>query len=207
MNSSLEQILATQKHLWRGRAVDTAQSVVKTGYAALDEALPGGGWPADALVEVAAPRRGMGELRLLLPAMASAAAAGRQLVWIAPPYIPYAPALAAAGIDLSQLLVLQPKRPGDIAWAMEQVLRLPQCGVALAWPGRLKPVMVRRLQLAAERGGSLGILFTSAAHGGLPTAMRLRLLPSSPKAHAVARVEILKSRSAARRRVVDIVAY
>ena len=33
-------------------------------------------------------------------------AAGRSLAWIAPPHRPYAPALAAAGIDLARVLVV-----------------------------------------------------------------------------------------------------
>jgi len=198
----LEQLLRNNRLLWRGRGSATpAIQVWPTGFEGLDELLPGGGWPRDALVELVVEQWGIGELQLLLPMLKSASDGGRWLVLIAPPYIPYAPGLAAAGLDLARLLLLRPKRPEDIPWAMEQVLRQPRAAVVLAWPGRLKSVMVRRLQLAAEAGGSLGILLSSREGGSSPAALRLRLCPQRDGLQ----VRILKSRASCRRQILDLV--
>ena len=75
----------------------------RPAFAALDAALPGRGWPQGALTEMLLEREGIGEIRLTLPALARVQAQGRDVVWIAPPHRPYAPALAAAGLDLARL--------------------------------------------------------------------------------------------------------
>jgi cell division inhibitor SulA/protein ImuA len=41
---------------------------------------------------------------------------------VSPPYIPYAPALARAGIDLTKLLMVHSRREMDTLWAIEQAL-------------------------------------------------------------------------------------
>ena len=64
----------------------------------LDGQLPGGGWPDSGLVELLPNESGIGELRLLMPALAKLSREARWIAWIAPPYLPYAPALASAGI-------------------------------------------------------------------------------------------------------------
>src|SRR5690348_14233552 len=72
--------------LWRGRSA--ARSItVPTGFSALDAALPGGGWPQVGLVEILISRIGIGELYLLLPALAfiTCKTEARWCAWIAPP--------------------------------------------------------------------------------------------------------------------------
>jgi len=201
MSSDLEKLLSGHRHVWRGRGAMTSRGrVLATGFTVLDAVLPEGGWPADALMEVIAPREGIGELQLLLPAMVTAARQGQWLVWIAPPYIPCASALVASGISLQRLLLLRPSRQEDIPWAMEKVLRQRRCAMVLAWPGRLKPVVVRRLQLAAAAGQSLGVLFQHRDGSGSPAALRLRLAAAA----AGLQVDILKSRGACRRQSIHL---
>ena len=201
MEDTLESLLQSSPLLWRGRGgASHAIAVWPTGFADLDGLLPGSGWPRHGLLELLAPEWGIGELQLLLPALTAASGAGQRLVLIAPPYIPYAPALASAGVDLSRLLLLQPKGQAEIAWAMEQALRQPACAMVLAWPGALKSVMVRRLQLAAEAGRSLGILLLQRDWGGSPAALRLRLRPQPEGLQ----VQILKSRASCRRQSVEL---
>ncbi len=119
-----------------------------TGHAALDAVLPGGGWPSQALAEVKLAREGIGEMRLVLPAVASLTRAGRQVVWVAPPYRPYAPALAAAGVDLHRLVLVRCRDAREALWAFDQALRAPECGAAFAWLAES-----RRAQAAPARGG------------------------------------------------------
>src|ERR1700693_4967786 len=100
--------LLSHPAIWRGNALShVASASVPTGFAELDAELPGGGWPTAALTEILPQNEGIGELRILGHAPAALSARGRWLAWIAPPYLPYAPALQAAGIDLARLLFIK----------------------------------------------------------------------------------------------------
>lgn len=180
--------------IWRGRGA-ARREALPSDFAALDEWLPGGGWPRAGLIEILAARFGSGELYLLLPALAALtrAAAARWCVWVAPPLMPFAPALAAAGIALDRVAVVGGARP---LWAFEQVLGSGACDAALAWGGQPKPRELRRLQLAAERGRTLGVLFRPrrAARETSPAVLRLGLTPLA----AGVRVTLLKGRGAVR---------
>lgn len=127
--------------VWRGDALSRANiRAVASGFSELDAELPGGGWPAGALTEIFPAHEGIGELRLLGPALAALSARGEPLAWIAPPYLPYAPALAAAGIDPAKLVIVRTASAQDALWAAEQALRSNACGAVLAWPQRVKYV-------------------------------------------------------------------
>lgn len=110
LDPRLERLLA-HPALWRGRSA-ARSSVVPTGFAALDAALPGNGWPQTGLVEVLSAHLGVGELYVLLPAIASLSRqpAARWCAWIAPPLVPFAPALAAHGVRLGRMLVVHADR-------------------------------------------------------------------------------------------------
>ena len=175
--STLAQLLS-HPAIWRGGALgNVATPGVPTGFPALDAELPGGGWPAAALTEILPRHEGIGELRILGPALASLSAHGRGLAWIAPPYLPYAPALQAAGIDPARLLVVRTRSPRETLWAVEQVLRSNACGAVLAWPHKIAWPELRRLQLAPEGSQALAILFRPPRVAGeaSPAALRLAL--------------------------------
>ena len=180
--------------IWRGRGA-ARLAALASGFTALDEWLPGRGWPRSGLIEILTARFGSGELYLLLPALAALtrAAAARWCVWVAPPLMPFAPALAAAGLALDRMAVVGGARP---LWAFEQVLGSGACDAALAWARQPKPRELRRLQLAAERGRTLGVLFRprSAAREASPAVLRLGLTPLA----AGVRVTLLKGRGAVR---------
>jgi cell division inhibitor SulA/protein ImuA len=159
--------------IWRGRSAARLETL-PSGFAALDEALPGGGWPRSGLIEILIARFGSGELSLLLPALAALtrAASARWCVWVAPPLMPFAPALVARGLLLERIAVVGGMRP---LWAFEQVLRSGACDAALAWSRAPKPRDIRRLQLAAERGRTLGILFRPQRAARESSAALMRL--------------------------------
>ena len=184
--------------IWRGRSAARLE-VLPSGFAALDEALPGGGWPRSGLIEILIPRFGSGELSLLLPALAarSRAATARWCVWVAPPFMPFAPGLVAQGLVLERVAVVGGERP---LWAFEQVLGSGACDAALAWARSARPRDIRRLQLAAERGRTLGVLFRPrrAAHQSSAAVLRLSV---EARASGV-RVTLLKGRGA--RGVVEL---
>lgn len=180
---SLEPIFK-RADIWRGgehalREKTPSAQCIPTGLAALDEQLPGGGWPLGTLAEVLLPYHGIGELELLMPVLARLSRMERRLVWVAPPYLPYAPALQEAGIDLTHLLLIQAHNPQQQLWAMEQALRAGVCGAVLAWPHTPDPRVLRRLQLAAEAGQAAGILFRPLpdARQASPAGLRIELTP------------------------------
>ncbi len=149
-----------------------------TGFKTLDEQLSGSGWPTDGITELLYEHAGIGEIRLLAPALAnlSQQQAG-WILWVSPPYIPYAPALIAAGIDLTSILVINPKNQTDSLWAMEQALASTSCCAVLAWPKNINDKQVRRLQVASKSGKSLGILFrsTQSVKQASPAELRIEL--------------------------------
>ncbi|MCG6873711.1 MAG: translesion DNA synthesis-associated protein ImuA [Betaproteobacteria bacterium] len=176
--SSLLHAILQRSDVRRGAELGrVAVPSVPSGFPALDAELPGGGWPASALTEILPRHEGIGELRLLGPALARLAGAGRCLAWIAPPYLPYAPALAAAGIDLARLLIVRTGSAKEALWATEQALRAGVCGAVLAWPGETRYPDLRRLQLAAEASSGLAVLFRApqAARDASPAPLRLLL--------------------------------
>lgn len=178
--------------VWRGGELPAAAGGIPTGFPELDALFPGGGWPQGALTEILVPGEGMGALDLVLPALARLSRERRWIAWVAPPYIPYAPALAAAGVDLSRVLLIHPEAASDGLWAVEQTLRAGTCGAVLAWPVAGDQKVTRRLQLAAEAGRTWGILFRPAdmAGRGSPAALRLSV---ARDADAVA-VQVMKRR-------------
>jgi hypothetical protein len=173
---SLDQLLQ-RTDIWRGGRLAGPVRAIATGYSELDDLLPGGGWPQGALTEILMSRQGIGALRLLMPALAQLSHDDRWICWVAPPHIPYAPALVAAGVDLSRVLLVHPGARQDGLWAVEQSLRSGNCGAVLAWPALDDAAVLRRLQLAAEAGDALGFLFRSqpVARRSSPAALRIQL--------------------------------
>jgi cell division inhibitor SulA/protein ImuA len=212
---SLDDLIAQSK-LWRGRGAVSSAAVLPTGFDALDRYLPGGGWPQRALTEIFLDRYGIGELSLLMPALAelSRQTAKKKpwIVWIAPPFIPYAPALSRHGLDLERVLLVHPSRapaarsgsagtlaaavtsqsPKDALWAVEQTIRSKASTAALAWLDEASSIALRRLQLGAEQYRCWTVLFQPAAalSRSSPAALRLRLSHRG----GYARIEILKCR-------------
>src|SRR5258706_4515511 len=120
--------LLDRPDIWRGHALSRAGApTLPCGFPGLDAELPGGGWPAGALTEILPAHEGIGELRLLGPALAGLSRRGLRLAWIAPPHLPYAPALAAAGIDLTPLIIVRTRS------RQEELLAARQGPASHAW--------------------------------------------------------------------------
>jgi cell division inhibitor SulA len=166
--------------LWRGDRLARTEDAVSSGFASLDRELPGGGWPKAVLTELCADAEGIGELSLLLPAIRRLTQAGEWIALLAPPHIPYAPALAGRGIDPARMIVIETEEDKDRWWAAEQVLRANSAGALLFWPKTSTDQRTRRLQLAAQEGKALAFLFTSTlrAAQSSPSPLRIRLSSS-----------------------------
>lgn len=162
--------------LWRadqlaGHGIRT----VASGHTALDAELPGGGWPQHALTELLLPRPGVGEIRLLAPALGVLCGAGRNIVLLGPPHLPYGPAWQALGLQLDRMLVIRADTPADRLWAAEQTLKSGGVGALLAWLPQARSEQLRRLQLAAQGSESLVFLLRPLPeqHVSSPAPLRL----------------------------------
>ncbi|MGY0503963.1 translesion DNA synthesis-associated protein ImuA [Luteimonas sp. e5] len=168
--------LIDARQVWRGPArapeVPTGQP---TGHAELDARLPWGGWPPASLSEILMPADGVGELSLVMPTLARLTRAGQRIVLIAPPYRVHAPGWRNGGVDLAQIEVVQAATGKDALWAAEQCLRSAACAAVLCWPMKADDRALRRLQVAAETGQSLGFVFRDARQARNPSPAALRL--------------------------------
>jgi cell division inhibitor SulA/protein ImuA len=208
MNPSLAQVLE-RSDIRRGDAFAVAPApTFSSGFAALDAELPGGGWPRGALTELLAEHEGIGELGLLLPALAALTGAGQAVVLVAPPHGVHAPAWAAAGVRLDRLRLVFPRRPRDALWAGVEALRCGGVGATLLWPdalfrGTLPAGSLRRLQVAAGEGGGGAFCFRPAqfAPAASPAPLRLQLQPA-PAGAGQLRVTLLKRRGPPARQAV-----
>ena len=169
-------------HSQRSRGEDC----LATGFPELDDELHGG-WPRAGLGELLCTASGIGELRLLAPALKGLCEReNRWIVWVNPPHVPYAPALERLGVDLGKVLLVFPKDHRQALWAFEQALATASCSAALGWlsESRLRFADIRRLQLAARKGGAWAMLFrpASAACHASPAELRIEAtsLPSPP---------------------------
>jgi protein ImuA len=208
--------------LWRASQLGhRAQAALPTGFAALDAELPGGGWPRRALAELLLPHAGVGEMRLLAPALAALTRAGQRVLWVDPPAAPCAPALEQLGLDVRRLVVVHGRDgvpgggdahgrngargararrlPGaaDLLWALEQALASGELGAVLAWlPEPLRADALRRLQLAAQAHDGPVFVFRALAARLQPSAAPLRLALHAAGPDALS-VDVLKRRGPA----------
>lgn len=166
--------------LWRASQLARGNvRTVKSGYPALDGQLPGKGWPTGTLVDLMMPTPGIGEIRLLAPALAEVAEKG--IVLLQPPQTPQALAFAALGIKPSQLIWLKHPKTGDALWAAEEVLRSGAWGGLLFWVNHVRNDSLRRLHLAAQGSETLFFLMRplNSVQDASPAPLRLSLYPVS----------------------------
>lgn len=196
-DEALAELERQHPGLWRAGQLGQASalSVWPTGFDALAAELPGGGWPVGAVTELLHADCGMGELRLLLPALRSLTAAKRRLALIGPPHAPNAMGLAAAGLSESEIYWIRSGQPAgtrakspaaertaaqaDLLWAAEQVLRSQAFGGVLVWLPSVRPEAVRRLQVLAQASDAVVWAWrpATALRESSPAVLRLLLSP------------------------------
>lgn len=189
--------------LWRGTQFsERTGPALPTGHAALDAELPGGGWPTGALIELLVHQHGIGEVRLLKPALASSNSE-RPVVLLRPPFRPNALCWTNWALPPDRLLCIDTQRTRDAWWAAEQVLRHNCCAALILWADPIAMPQLRRLHLAAQAGEALFFMFRplAARAQASPAALRCVL---APQASGV-RVAIVKRRGPACASPVDVV--
>lgn len=152
------------------------------GVPEIDRALPGGGVRLGCIHEVAGDESATGFCAALLaralvtgPGGTRASAAGPRgggqgaLLWLARDDDLYAPGLVRYGIGAGQLLVVSGlRRRDDMLWAMEEALRCRAVRGVVAETGGTGLAAGRRLMLAAEGTGVLGLMLSREAGAALP---------------------------------------
>jgi hypothetical protein len=150
-----------------------------TGYAKLDAALHQGGWPVSSLVELFNHGHGIGEWQLLIPSLVRQHASQAVCLLIAPPFLPYPPALEQSGISSQDVLVTTPASLADMVWCTVQALKSRACATVIVWLGehKLQTAQLRKLQLAARGSGSLTFLYRHQrfAQQHSPATLRLEI--------------------------------
>jgi cell division inhibitor SulA/protein ImuA len=149
------------------------------------------------------------------------------VAWVAPPFVPYAPALQQHRVNIDRLLMIHPTSgKKNRLWAVEQVARSGSSAGVLAWvtaADSIEDVILRRLQLAAEEQKCWVVMFrpARARFERSPAALRIRVsqaapatarvalpraaMPANPPA-AATRVEIIKCQGG-RPGVVDVAGF
>ncbi|CDX24407.1 Protein ImuA [Mesorhizobium plurifarium] len=168
-----------------------AKSVLPFRIAEVDSRLPGGGLALGALHEVAGGGNGAidGAAAALFAAGIAAGTKGKVLWCIARPDL-FAPALAHAGLAPDRVIYVEAGDDKTVLACIEEGLRHGGLGAVVGEVARLPMTASRRLQLAAEGTGSIGIVLrrwrrqTEATDFGQPTAAmtrwRISVLPSTP---------------------------
>ena len=158
-SASLRALLAQQ-------IPKTNRCLFHTGLAALDEIAPGGGFRCGAIHELlfdsAAPSP---KSFALLLAGAAQSATGGVIVWSDPRRELYPAAVSAAGLDLRRLILLRPRNAAHELSMLSECLRCRGVSATVANLNRLSNIEARRLQLAAESGGGVGIFLRPTLKG------------------------------------------
>jgi protein ImuA len=174
-------VLAESIHpaLWRASQLAQGRGrVLDTGFPALSREMPGGGWPLGALVDLLVQQHGVGELRLLRPALAQL---GKQPVaLLQPPHDVNIAGIAYIGLAPERLMRVNAPTSTDSLWAAEQILRAGTCGALLYWNQHVQSSSLRRLHLTAQASNTLFVMVRplSSARDASPAALRLSLQPT-----------------------------
>jgi protein ImuA len=150
--------------------------VVEFGAAEIDDELPAGGLAAGCLHEIAACRddaaahgfaawllgRAMGEAGVALWCRARGRGGGAAF--------PYGPGLARFGLATDRLIVARASGTTDALWALEEALRSGRFAAVLGENVTPDLTATRRLQLAAEAGGTMALLLTGDGANRLSAA-------------------------------------
>jgi protein ImuA len=181
------------------------------GAAEVDGALPWGGLRADGLHEVIAADTGAAGAVMGFAAglLARATAAGGTALWCSPARTLaetgglYGPGLAAFGLAPERLVVVRGRNDTEVLWAMEEGLRSRRLAAVLGEVEALDLTASRRLQLAAEHGGTPALaLRPRGAETQLSAALTRWRLGAAPAAEGEGRarwqVELWRCRGGGR---------
>ena len=160
------------------------------GVEAIDSRLAGGGLACAALHEAAGERPGLSDSAAATLFLASIAARREgPVLWALASRDLFAPGLALAGLEPGRVLYAECGRDEDVLAVMEEGLRHGGLAAVVGEAGRVPMAAARRLQLAAEEGGTTALMLKRWRKGGAEplgdpspavTRWRLACVPSAP---------------------------
>jgi protein ImuA len=168
---TLADKIALPRALLARRCADRTRDFFPTGLAALDAIAPSGGLQWGAIHELlfdgglCVPR-----FPALLLARAAQGAGGGVAVFSDPRRELHPTAIAMAGVDLRRVILLRPRNRGQEISALAECLRCKGVSATLTLLDRLGDIEARRLQLAAEAGGGVGVFMRPQARNKSPSA-------------------------------------
>ena len=202
---SLESLL-DHGHLWRGKGQYT-QGFHSTSFIELDQVLPHGGWPQDAIIELISATPGLGDMALVLPELARLSQQEGVVACIAPPWLLHGPMLEESGVCLERLLCVpatanqsqrtqKPKQDSlkSQQWAAEQIIKSGGCNGLLYWQAKPLPfIHYRRLQMLCGQFQCPVFMFHQSAPLNSPSSVRLKIMDRT-ETHL--HIQVLKVRGA-----------
>ncbi len=176
-------------------------AVFSSGCSLVDGCLPYGGYESGTIIEYLQNTAGSGATTLAMSAAREAlAVTDRFCIVVDWRQQFYPPAAAAMGLDLKRIIIVRPTTLADRLWAIDQALRSPSIVAVIAEIEQLDDHAARRLQLAAESGGGLGLLIRSSQRQH-PSWAEIQWLvrplvqsANAPMAHRPLQLELLRVR-------------
>ncbi|MBN3762334.1 translesion DNA synthesis-associated protein ImuA [Burkholderia sp. Ac-20365] len=165
--------------IWRASQLAHGRGrVVETGYPVLSREFPGGGWPVAALVDLLVQQAGIGEFRLLRPALT--AIPGGSVALVNAPHLPDGLGLHYIGVPVERVMLVKAANSGDALWSVEQILRAGTCSAVIFWAQHVKDSSLRRLHLAAQSTESIFVMVRplASSQDSSPATLRLALRPT-----------------------------
>ncbi|WP_087634007.1 translesion DNA synthesis-associated protein ImuA, partial [Caballeronia telluris] len=152
------------------------------------------------LVELLVQQPGIGEMRLLRPALSELSA--RPVVLLQAPHVPNALAFSYLGLSMNKLLRLRAPKTADALWCAERVLQAKTCGALVFWQQHIPAEALRRLHLAAQATETLLVLIRplASAQDASPAVLRLGVRP----ADGGLVVDVLKRRGPTRTETLSV---
>ena len=218
-NAAIQAAMAQATIFKIGESHVPAPAGLPTGFRLLDAQLAGGGWPCGVLTEILCDKQGVGEVSLLLPALlpallppllnediATSKIAAKNAknklkttvktpcLWVSPPYLPYAPGLTQAGLNVQALTIIDAPRTEDALWAGEQALASGAYQRVCIWlRGNVGDTSLRRLHYAAGVGRAHCWLMRPLQAATQPSPAPLRISLQA-LADGTMRLQLLKLR-------------
>ena len=166
------------------RDLPEQSGVLKLGIPKIERRLPWRGLLRGALHEIVGDSAA--RLGFIAALLGSGSPAGA-ILWCRPRGdggLPYGPGLTAFGLAPDRFVLMRVKREADAFWAMEEALRSRRLAAVLGESAEPAPTSARRLQLAAEAGGTPAFLLLPPSARPPPsvavTRWRIGSAPSRP---------------------------
>ncbi|MFW6172087.1 MAG: ImuA family protein [Planctomycetota bacterium] len=212
--ASRETVEALRRRLqgFEAQGAERGERTISSGCAALDRLLPGDGFPRGSLIECLGdgPHAGGAGMFAMMMACRAVLAGGVIVVFDDQERF-YPPGAAGLGVDLERVVMVRARRDDDRIWALDQALRCLSVAAVWAPIEQLDERAFRRLQLAAEEGGGVGLLIRSRRWRQHPSWAPVRLLITprglesrQPRRGRCFRIEVVRCRQGKNRGGVDV---